>query len=159
MGRGRLHEDHLRAARQKADQDIYIRCRECLAARSFGAMSTKLHKHTPDTLALETAKRGKGRTKRPFQWIGVETIAPATPAPVAHIVSKMWLRIDASLTRVRSTLQTRNFDFLCFSPMTTSLICSPTKRKTDSRATRAIAAVGFEPTPIPEEEWPFRNGK
>lgn len=81
------------------------------------------------------------------------TIAPATPAPAAQTVSKKWATIDASFTLIRLTPQTLDFDFLCFLLMMTSLICSPAKRKTVRKATRASVAVGFEPTPTPEEEW------
>jgi len=89
-----------------------------------------------------------------LQWVEVEiAIAAAAPAPTAHIVSKIWAVADASLTLKRLTTQALDFDFPCFSLMIASLICSPVNRKTISRAVRASAAVGFEPTPTPEDDW------
>ncbi len=82
-------------------------------------------------------------------------IAAATLAPVAHTVSKKWVTINASFTRVRLDTLATDFDFQCLLLMMTSFICSPKKRKEVKRATRTSAAVGFEPTPAPEEELRF----
>jgi hypothetical protein len=80
------------------------------------------------------------------------TIAAATPAPIAHIVSKKWVMIDADFDTQRLSTRTSDFDFLVFLLIIASLICSPRNRKAARRAIRASAAVGFEPTPTPEAE-------
>ena len=66
--------------------------------------------------------------------------------------------LDASFDFKRLTLQALDFDFLSFLLMMASLTCSPPKRIAVRRTTLASAAVGFEPTPTPEEEWPRRFG-
>jgi hypothetical protein len=78
-------------------------------------------------------------------------IAAATLVPIAQTVSKKWVMIDTSFDLQRLTALALDFDFLCFLFMMLSLICSPSKRRTGRRTTRTSAAVGFEPTPIPEE--------
>ncbi|ETI65017.1 hypothetical protein C100_04290 [Sphingobium sp. C100] len=60
--------------------------------------------------------------------------------------------IDADFDTQRLSTRTSDFDFLVFLLIFASLICVPRKRKAARRATRTSAAVGFEPTPIPEEE-------
>lgn len=94
-----------------------------------------------------------GRIERPAGWAEVEiTIAAATPAPTAHMVSKKWVMIDADFDTQRLSTRTSDFDFLVFLFIIASLTCSPRKRKAVSRAVRTSAAVGFEPTPTPEAE-------
>ena len=94
-----------------------------------------------------------GRIQRPAGWAEVEiTIAAATPAPIAHVVSKKWVMIDADFDAQRLSTRTSDFDFLVFLLIIASLICSPRNRKAVSRTTRTSAAVGFEPTPTPEAE-------
>ena len=88
---------------------------------------------------------------RPAQWVEVEiTIAAATPAPIAQMVSTKLVMIDTSVNLRRLTTQASDFVLQYFLLMSTSLIRSPPKRKTVRRATRTSAAVGFEPTPTPE---------
>jgi hypothetical protein len=90
---------------------------------------------------------------RPAQWAEVEiTIAAATPAPIAHIVSKKWVMIDANFDTQRLSTRTSDFDFLVFLLIIASFIWPPRNRKAASKATRTSAAVGFEPTPTPEAE-------
>src|ERR1700735_879568 len=101
----------------------------------------------------ECYRRGAGRGGRPAQRVEVEiAIAAATLVPIAQVVSKKLEMVNTKLNLQRSTLQALDFDFLCFSLMMASLICPPPNRIAVRRATRTIAAVGFEPTPTPEED-------
>jgi hypothetical protein len=95
----------------------------------------------------------------PTQRVEVEiAIAAATLAPTAQIVSTKLEMINASLDFGRLVTQVLDLDFLNFLFIVASSVKFPMIRKIMSKATRTSAAVGFEPTPTPEEELAFQSG-
>ena len=87
------------------------------------------------------------------QWVEREiTIAAATLVPVIQIVSKNLETIVTNTDSWRLATQASDFELLDFLLMLTSSEIRSVPRTNESRTTRTSVAVGFEPTPTPEEE-------